>query len=688
MAQFVEFNILTAAQANDAAGWSSVEFRFARLKMNYYNKNWPLTLLFLCGFFLLTSNASAVERVLDVGKSNRNVVSLTEYFSVLEDSSRSLTLIDVQKPAMASRFSGGQAPAEALSYGFTRSAYWLRLHLKNSADHPVERMLEIGYPTLSSIQFYNPIADGAYQTLATGVATPFSTRPYPNRFFVFSLTLLPHADQVFYLRFQSASSMLIPARLWEPQAFHAYERDDYAVQAWYFGMAAAIILFNVLLFIELRDAVYLLYVVFALCVVLTISAQNGWGKEFIWPETTQWANIAISVGYSIMLAALLFFMRCMLDTRATVPKLDWLIRLFIGILLLLPIGFAVSLQAFALPSTLFFSATGVLILFVGIFCAFFMRQRIALFFLAAYSMFLSGAFVGALKTLRLLPDNILTMNGLQIGSALEMLLLAFALAYRFNMIRSQATMDVKRANASLEQRLLAREVELKKSHQIMRDIERHQTLGRERQRLMQDMHDGLGSSLISALRVVECGKLDANEIIQVLKGCIEDLKLSIDSMELDEADLLLLLATLRYRLEPRLKSADIALRWEVEDVPKLDWLDPGNALHVLRILQESFTNIIKHTHATEIRVATHVEENHVLVSITDNGQGFIAEDTLKKGCKGMSNQMRRAQAISAEISWDTSSIGTCTILRLPITQHQTVCEAHEKILLQGSSGVS
>src|SRR5450830_1849204 len=190
---------------------------------------------------------------------------------------------------------------------------------------------------------------------------------------------------------------------------------------------------------------------------------------------------------------------------------------------------------------------------------------------------------------------------------------------------------------------------------------------------MQDMHDGLGSSLVSALRVVEHGHMNEAEVAQVLKGCIDDLKLAIDSMEPVEADLLLLLATLRFRLGPRLQSTGITLRWEVNDVPPLNWLDPKNALHILRILQEAFTNIIKHTHATEIRVATGVQNDQVVVTITDNGQGFTPESLLKGdgvSGKGLSNQRRRAQAIGAEIHWESDQAGTRVTLQLPIKHNQ------------------
>ncbi len=230
-----------------------------------------------------------------------------------------------------------------------------------------------------------------------------------------------------------------------------------------------------------------------------------------------------------------------------------------------------------------------------------------------------------------------------------------------------ANEGVRQANASLQSRLQAREDELLQSHQRLREIAHRQTLSNERQRLMQDMHDGMGSSLLTALLAVEKGRIDGSMVAEVLKGCIDDLKLTIDSMEPMQADLLLLLATLRFRLGPRLESAGIRLRWEVESVPALDWLDPRNALHVLRILQEAFTNIIKHTHATEIRVATATVGDRVLVTVTDNGQGFSVEKGIDSPGKGLGNQIRRAASIGAEIHWDSDTTGTRLSLRLPVT---------------------
>jgi len=227
-------------------------------------------------------------------------------------------------------------------------------------------------------------------------------------------------------------------------------------------------------------------------------------------------------------------------------------------------------------------------------------------------------------------------------------------------------LDDKQVNAGLAQRLHAREAELQQSYSNQRDAAHRQILVDERQRMMQDMHDGMGSSLRTALLAIERGQMEAHLVVDVPKGCIDDLKLTIDAMEPVQADLLLLLATLRFRLGLRLENAGIVLRWEITNVPPLDWLDPRNALHILRIFQEAFTNIIKHTQATEIRVATRVEANSVVVTVTDNGSGFDVAQGLVSAGKGLGNQLRRAESIGADIRWDSSKCGTCVNLRLPI----------------------
>lgn len=266
----------------------------------------------------------------------------------------------------------------------------------------------------------------------------------------------------------------------------------------------------------------------------------------------------------------------------------------------------------------------------------------------------------------LLQINFVSPEGWYLGAYINAIAFWFfaGLLYRRYV---DAIGEVEQVNASLAQRLQAREAELEYSHQRLREAEHRQTISDERQRLMQDMHDGLGSSLISAIRSVEKGGVSDLKVSQILKDCLDDLKLTIDSMEPVEADLLLLLATLRFRLEPRLEGTGITLLWEVQELPTLTWLEPSSALNILRIVQESIANILRHTRADEIRVGTAQEDAGVRITIEDNGQGFDVEKALGTAAgRGLHNQRRRAQVIGGTVAWSSGPMGTRFTLWLPL----------------------
>lgn len=437
------------------------------------SKRWHhLVFLILCFWHLSALRAFAADAVLEIGQLASQPLSVTPYFAVLEDPARTLTLADVQKAEWAERFiTDARTTKEEYGFGFTRSAYWFRLTLRNSSDQALERILEIADSRISNLQFYEVQPDGSYSSLVTGNTLPFATRPYPNRFFVFHLTLAAHAEKVVYFRFQSTNALRIPGRLWEAQAFHAHERSDYVGHAWYYGMATAMILFNLLLFIALGDVIYLLYVSFIACTALGLAAHNGLLKEFVWLNSPRWSEISVAFAYSVGLAALLLFMRQMLNTAKSLSRLDRLFKILVGVLLLMPIGLAMSYSHTIKPSVLLNVITLLLILGSGLYCVV-QRQRSAYFFMAAFAMLCLGAVMTGLRSFGVLPNNILTVNALQFGSALEMILLAFALADRFNVIRrekakSQRELLQAQANTLEAQKLLVEN--LKSSERVLEE---------------------------------------------------------------------------------------------------------------------------------------------------------------------------------------------------------------------------
>ena len=473
-------------------------------------------LLLLCGA------AHATGLLVDVAGTSQTPIVLARYFEVLEDASRTLTLQDVQSPAHASRFQPVPAAAE-LNFGFKTSAYWMRLHLQNTSTQAVERLLEIHNARLSSIQLHQPDAAPNQQLSVTGAAQPFDTRSYTNRFFVFSLQVPAQSERVIYLRFQSTNPLAVPAKLWHPEAFHTYERNDYLIQALYFGLALGMICFNVLLFIALRDPIYLKYVLFAGSMVLTLSAINGLGHEFLWPGTSQWSNMSSYVGFSCCMVTLLVFVRHILNTAKVVPLMDKFILIQMGFYCLLPIGFAVSYETFIRPAPLLYGATSFSIFALALFRAV-KKQRSAYFFLAAFGMLVIGTFMMILKAYQILASNQITDNGLQIGSALEMILMALALADRFNEMRREKytaqqvalesqhrlVSSLKSSERELEERVEQRTLDLKQAfEEAKQSREQAETAQQQATQALDDLR-AAQTQMIQSEKMATLGQIVAN----------------------------------------------------------------------------------------------------------------------------------------------------------------------------------
>ncbi|HXY21528.1 MAG TPA: hypothetical protein VEI29_02500, partial [Burkholderiaceae bacterium] len=95
--------------------------------------------------------------------------------------------------------------------------------------------------------------------------------------------------------------------------------------------------------------------------------------------------------------------------------------------------------------------------------------------------------------------------------------------------------EAEAARAELETRVREREQLLKKNFERLRESERVKVEVQERQRIMQDMHDGLGSQLLSSLMLVERGAVSNEQFAQILRESIDDMRLAIDALSAEHA---------------------------------------------------------------------------------------------------------------------------------------------------------
>lgn len=201
-------------------------------------------------------------------------------------------------------------------------------------------------------------------------------------------------------------------------------------------------------------------------------------------------------------------------------------------------------------------------------------------------------------------------------------------------------------NVALDARVRERESALRAQYAEAADLERTRAVAAERERILRDVHDGLGLHLIAARQLVEQGHHSREEIASVLSDAMDELRIAIDSMKPTADDLLVMLGDLRYRLEPRLNAAGIELHWDVDSGGPLAQLGPSAITHITHIVKEVCANAIKHSRATEMRLSVRCRDPQTLaITITDNGRGYDVA-AVREGV-GTASMRKRARDIGA-----------------------------------------
>jgi signal transduction histidine kinase len=188
----------------------------------------------------------------------------------------------------------------------------------------------------------------------------------------------------------------------------------------------------------------------------------------------------------------------------------------------------------------------------------------------------------------------------------------------------------------------------------------------ERQRIMRDIHDGVGAHLVGLLSMMKKGVAPSEALQEQAHAALDELRMAVDSLQPVNGDLTTVLATLRYRLQPRLEAAGLQVEWAVEALPEMRSLTPTTVLNVQRILLEAFTNVLKHAGASMVRVtARYVDTpDRLELEVQDDGTG-IPEARSRISGHGLGNMRARAQSISASISIEPAKPhGTCVKLAL------------------------
>ncbi|MCG8315951.1 MAG: ATP-binding protein [Pseudomonadales bacterium] len=403
-------------------------------------------LIYLWAVCIANQGFAKAEFSVDETTAYYDLTTVSEY---LEDPTNQLTLEEVRSAAAQTnwRISG----ETGLSFGYTKSSYWIRVFINNESESIQQRFIEIAYPVLDYIEVYEFRNDLQVNNYQFGDQLPFNDRPINHSNFLVALDLPPSSHTEVLIRVTSGSAMQIPLSLWEQSALVERDQDLIISRGIYFGAMTIMALYNLMLFFVLRDKNFLYYVVYVMSMASFVFSLKGLSFKYFWPSATSWNDQSLVVFLALVVVAAASFTSSFLRVKDTRPLINKLLIFHAGL------GVLCALLAFVLPyrlailSTIISALSGILMCFTAGILRWQDGYHAVKYYLIAWTFMLGGGVVLALNKFGVVPNNLWTQNAVQIGSGLEVVLLSIALANQINSerrLREEAQKESIQAQAN------------------------------------------------------------------------------------------------------------------------------------------------------------------------------------------------------------------------------------------------
>jgi len=373
---------------------------------------------------ICTLNASAQDPVIFKGE---NLV-IGNQVSILEDETNNLSLKEITD---SDAFVKSKVPIPNLQ--LSHSDFWIKFSIRNESEQE-ELILALEYPMLSICEFYS-ISEGKVNSLSYD--KKFSLRKYKNQNFLFDINLAKGATETYYLRVKSSEQMVLPLIIGTPKLMSERLSGNDLVWGMFIGLILVMVVYNLFIYISVKDPSYLYYVAYSLLIGLTQVTLSGYTYRFILFDYPSLNHMGIIVfpGLAGIIGNL--FMMNFLQTKENTPKLHKAI--YVSILIY---GTAVVLRLTGFDQASYraidiAAITTVLITFTVTISLSLKGYRPAILFLLAFSMFFTGLLLFVLRNLGIVPYNDLTNYTKEGGIALDVVLLAFALADKINTFKRE-----------------------------------------------------------------------------------------------------------------------------------------------------------------------------------------------------------------------------------------------------------
>ena len=606
-------------------------------------------------------HGNVLELSLASGTYNAN-----SYLEILEDPTASLSLADICSPKYDTAFKRFMRQGEP-NFGFTSSAYWVRLRLRytdtsigsQNVHSATNWFLSSEYPLMDDIRLYSPVSStlpvtdsnetSSYFMQQSGDNFPFSLRAVEYRMPNFQLPEVKNTTYMVYLRMQTRSSMHFPIIIRSSRAMSNYIGTEQFILGIFYGLLTIVLCYNLLMYLSLRDANFGYYILYIASFGIFLFTWNGLDFQYFWPNYPAFHNRFSIVILGLSVAAVMQFGQSYMNTVFYTPRIHTMVTIIkMYCLVVSSIGLFwqnITVLGFRLFAPAMVAGTP----FAIIGAVIIMRKgyRPARYFLAAWCIFLSSIIIGVLRAFSIMvPNNILTLYSIQIGSSLEMLCLSFGLADRLNIIRQEKKQAqeeliavLQSSEQELEQTVEERTAELVETNMALEEANRFKT-----QMLSIAAHDlknplgqimGYADLVEMELNNPEAAVVMLRGVQRSASGMLELVKNILDSaaMELGKIhifaepfSLSFLLAGIYDTYNYQAIQKEQTIVTEINDDLTID----GDAGRLRQVFDNLLSNAVKYSPTGKrIWFRAFSSGDNVRVEIQDEGPGLTEEDKAK-----------------------------------------------------------
>lgn len=464
--------------------------------MNY------LKVVLIFSLLLLQGLRSLAEPIISFNQTGK-VISIGRQVSILEDSSGQLTFEAAVKSTAYK-----PATTNVPNLGVSNSTFWVKFIVKNESEND-RLLLELDQPTIDRATLYTIEADGRITEQAEGEFKKYGERRYNNQNHVFDLHVQQGETHTYYLKVKSAEQMVLPMFIGDAKPVMESLMNKDVIFGIFFGIMLVMLLYNLFIYFTTKDKGYLYYVLYIFLLSLSQASLSGYAFRFLWPNSTWIAQNSVYLFPAVAGLAAMVFVKEFLQTKTVAPKLTKVLNVLIGIFVfaILCTFFGLKLLSFNLMQL----NTAIGSLFVLYLSAVVLKRgnKSALFFLIAWSILLLGATVFVLKDFGVFPYNNFTSSILAIGSAIEVVLLSFALANKISILRKEReTAQAQAMQAVEENARIVREQNIILEAKVTERTQELKTSNEELNKTLKDLKEA-EMQLVESEKMASLGQLTA-----------------------------------------------------------------------------------------------------------------------------------------------------------------------------------